>query len=112
MIKLSLKPKRESIVLQGEKGEEEYYIMEMTAEERDDYLQVLSSRVNGEQLKDFRGVQAELLSRSMKKKKDGSPVTKEEIQQWPSSVVTTLHELAQKINLLSEEEGKKIVGNP
>jgi len=115
MIKLDLRPKKELVVLQSEKGEQEYYISEMTAEERDDYLQALSSRVKVDEegrpqgLKDFRGIQAELLSRCLRTKK-GELVKKEEIQSWPSSVVTSLYEIAQKINLLSEGEGEKILG--
>lgn len=84
-------------------------IREMTAALRDKYLDTMSDRCRLDAkgapcgIKKFEGMNAELLVLCLFKE-DGKPVTKEEIQKWPGSVVTSLFEAAQRINHLLKEE--------
>lgn len=116
MSKFSLKRKSEPVVLMSEDGQEmNCELREMSASKRDTYLQGLSGRVsldaNGKPtgVSNFNGLQAELISSCLFR--ENKLVPAEEIQEWPSSTVSDIYKLAQRINHLAESEGDKSVPN-
>lgn len=93
-------------------GGVEWVLREMDGTMRDQYLNAISSRVrmvdgkaNG--VKDFGGLQALLLTRSLYRKDDNQPATQAEIQAWPSSVVGALFDRAKELSGLGDEEGEE-----
>ena len=109
MSKFSLKRKIEEIVISDEDDREvTYELIEMSAANRDAYLQKLSSRIKTgpdgkpQGVSNFEGLQAELLGQCLTKK--GKPVDSKEIQGWPAGVVTAIYNMAQEMNRLSEGE--------
>lgn len=103
-----------AIALADDAGNEQtYQLREMTAAQRDVYLDGISSRMrlgpDGKSvgIKKFDGMQADLLSLCLFGP-DGKLVPTAEIQKWPSSVVGQLFSLAQEINRL---DGKSLSEN-
>lgn len=97
------------IALADDAGKEQSYkLQEMTAAQRDRYLDGITGRMrlgpDGKSvgIKKFDGMQADLLSLCLFGP-DGNLVAADEIQKWPSSVVGQLFTLAQQVNHL---EGK------
>jgi len=92
----------------------EYEIREMTAAARDAYMDTLSERVvidkegKAAGIKKFDGMQAELVSRCLFLKSDGSQVTKETIQGWPASTVASLFDECQTLNHLNTGAQKAV----
>lgn len=89
-------------------GDKEYELREMSAANRDAYLDGLKDRVqidgNGKfNVTKFEGMHADLLSRCLVSKPDNAAVKKETIQKWPARVVTALYEEAQKLNGLNQD---------
>lgn len=110
MERLSLSVQTVSVVLVGPTGQEtEAEICEMTAEARDRYLDLLAARMKIDAsgqvagVKRYEGLQAELLSRCLRRKDTGAYIPITEIQSWPSSVVTALFQKAQDLNHLGKE---------
>jgi len=101
------------VLLENGNGQpSEYELREMTASVRDKYLDGVKERVqvgvDGKpSVKKFDGMQADLVSRCLFQK-DGTAVPTKTIQEWPSSVVSSLFSEAQKINQLGGTE-KEIV---
>lgn len=87
-------------------------LVEMSAAQRDQYLDSIQARmgydVKGSPtgLKKFDGLQADLLTRCLLKE-DGKMVTREQVQGWPSSIVSDLFKAAQKLNHLNKEEDEE-----
>lgn len=111
-LKYSLKKNDIPVVIEGEAGEQNYRLVEMTAALRDQYLDTMGARmhmVNGMPagIKKFDGMQADLLTRCLVKEETGKCVTVTEVQNWPASLVAQLFEEAQKINHLNREEADK-----
>lgn len=108
----NLKKNDTPVTIEGEQGvTQNLRLVEMSAALRDQYLDTVAARmhiVNGQPagIKKFDGMQADLLSRCLLKE-DGKPVTPSEIQGWPSSVVASLFDEAQKINSLNKEDREK-----
>jgi len=94
--------------------EQEYTLREMTAAQRDRYLDGISGRMrlgpDGKSvgIKKFDGMQADLLSLCLFGP-DGNLAAADEIQKWPSSVVGQLFTMAQEINSL---DGKVLESSP
>ena len=93
---LSLNPSRERVVIDGQ----EHYIVELTAQERDEYLNRVSERMRGDGPARYDGLQAELVSRALRGPGDAR-FTFEAVQGWPAGTVAALFELAQRVNGLT-----------
>jgi len=113
--RFSLVTERVEIQLADAEGKEQTYCLrEMTAADRDRYLDGISGRMriapDGKSLgvKKFDGMQADLLSLCLFGP-DGKLVAADEIQKWPSSVVGQLFIIAQQINRL---DGKSALDDP
>jgi hypothetical protein len=89
---------------------ENYSLNEMTGVQRDEYLNDTASRMKfdpkgqAQGVKDFKGMQAKLISLCLTKGSGGAAVTVETINGWPATVVSALFKEAQKINALEAEK--------
>ena len=107
-IKLSLSRKSSLVELGEGESTRKLELREMTAADRDKYLEDLSRRVridgSGKPagVKDFNGMQAALLTRCLYEGDKQVPMS--EIQEWPAGTVTQLFQEAQKLNHLNQEE--------
>lgn len=109
MTKYSFKRKSIHISIENDTGEgtTEYELREMTAAQRDNYLDGLNKRlriVNGTAagVARFEGLQADLISACLYDNGGGViPIT--EIQKWPASLVAQIFKQAQDMNQLSKE---------
>ena len=113
---LQFKTKLQSrpVVLEAEDGaQSQYELREMTVAERDKYLNTVSSRMrfdaNGKPcgIRNFDGMHADLLTRCMfKMNPDGSstPVTKKEVDAWPSASSAVIFSAAQELNQLNRAD--------
>src|SRR5690606_21335903 len=87
----------------------EYELREMDGERRDQYLNSLGGRMRYDSsgrplgIKDFKGMQAGLLSRCLYDS-EGKLVSDKVIQKRPSSVQTRLYQRARDINSLDEDK--------
>lgn len=109
--KFSLKRQSQELTLEKEDGQEcNCELREMSAAQRDDYLQSLSVRMNRDAsgqaagISDFKGLHAELLTRCLYV--EGKLVSAEEIQEWPASVLVDLYNIAQQLNKLAGDEAE------
>lgn len=107
-MKYSLKKKVEHISADNAEGEgtTEFQIRELTAAERDAYMDRIMKRtkiVNGvaQGLTTFKGVQAELLTVCLFKD-NGELVTLQEVQEYPSCFVADVFKQAQELNGLNK----------
>ena len=107
MSKFSLKRKTQSILLENEAGDEvACELREMTASQRDAYLQKLQTRMERSAdgtpvgVSNFQGLQAELISSCLFR--GGELVLSQEIQEWPAKLVTDLYKEAQVLNGLDK----------
>lgn len=114
MSKYSLKRKVLHISIEAESGEGtiEYQLREMTAAARDAYLDRQSGRlklVDGKPsgIVKMSGLQADLISCCLFDS-TGKNVSIEEVQTWPSQMVTDIFKQAQKLNGLNLEEGEGV----
>lgn len=100
------------VTLEDERGERNYRIRELTASERDAYLDQLATRFRLDAqgrpigINKFDGHQADLLALCLEDE-EGKRVDKAVIQKWPATTVARLFELAQQINQLREETEQK-----
>lgn len=108
MKKISLKIKTVPVVLEKpDGGNDNLELREMTAGQRDKYLDMLGERVRIDAqgkpagIKKFDGMRSELLSLCLYR--DGVLVKKEEIQNWSSTVTEELYKEAQILNNLAED---------
>ncbi len=116
---LSLKVGRtasQPVVLENERGQEEKYeLREMSAANREKYLDQLTKRLSVDSsgkprsVTKFEGMQAALLTLCLFKMENdiGTLVKEITIQSWPSSAVATLFEAAQKLNDLGVNKDDK-----
>ncbi len=109
-LEFSLKTTSLCVVLNDVNGQpEEFQLREMVASARDGYLDTLSERISTDEtgkatgVRKFNGIQSDLLSCCLFRK-DNTLVQKDEIQGWPSSVVSSLFEEAQKLNHLTKDD--------
>jgi len=116
--KFSLRPNTVPLTIQTEKGEESFELREMTAANRDKYLDAVQTRLVRDQsgkvitIKRYHEMQSELISLGLVRIQENGaalaiPTT--EIQKWPSGLVQELYEMAQKLNKLGEDKGKEVV---
>jgi hypothetical protein len=100
---------REVTILNEKEEESKYEIRELTAAVREKYMDALSRRLvldkkgNVIGLTKYEGMQMDLLTICMRDE-DGKPVTRQMLDQWPSSTVTELFHAAQCINGLRKED--------
>jgi len=106
-LNFTLLARTEPVILTGLDGKEVHYeLREMSASQRDKYLDQLGERMKLDEkgkvagVKKFDGLQTALLA-SCLYTVEGILVKKEEIQSWPSGTVSSLFDEAQRINLLS-----------
>lgn len=105
-MKIQITTKTVPVTLEINGKPEEYELREMDAATRDKYMDALAGRMRlGPDNKPtgvlrFEGMQADLLAVTLRKK-DGQLVRKDVIQSWPASVVDTLFQESQKLNLLN-----------
>jgi hypothetical protein len=109
-LKLSLAASAVQVIIQKTDGTEDALeLREMTAANRDLYMDALKNRldINADGstrgIKRFNELQGDLISRCLFR--TGVAVTLKEIQQWPSSVVQALYNAAQKLNKIGKEAG-------
>ena len=104
-----------SVVIEDPKDNKQtqFEIREMTAADRDKYMQTLSRRFNYDKegkpcgLKTFTGLHAELLTLCMYQVQPSGEFTlvkKELLDSWPGGNVLQLYKEAQRLNHLSERE--------
>lgn len=112
-MRLSLKLKTEDVQLEREDGSDwALQVREMRGEDRDDYLNYLKRRTGygGKQIKDFKGLQAQLLCRCLYDINQNELVSYSEIMTFPASVQSALFNVAQRLSGLgdqkSEDEGE------
>lgn len=109
-LKFSLKTSTVPVTLEANGKVVDYELREMTAAARDTYLDSLGERLRVDKdgkpagIKKFEGMQADLLTRCLFSTQQNKTVSRDEVQGWPSSVVSALFKEAQKINLLNEEK--------
>ena len=112
--KFSLKLKEIPVTIVDVSDVEKPYILcELSGKHRDAFFNATRDRFDftGEkaEIKDFEGIQAELLSKCSKDEK-GTLVTVEAIQEYPSSVLSELFNMASDLSALNVkgvEEAKK-----
>lgn len=101
-----IKLRRKDVTLTGPNGKEEYYIEELTGEDRDIFLDEMKGRmtvgVDGKvsDIKSFVGLHTSLLKRCFHRK-DGKLVDIDVINKLPGRVQTALYEAAQNLSSLS-----------
>lgn len=113
MLKFTIKQKVVPVNLEIDGTEQEFYLKEMVASVRDQYLTSVSDRVrvdsNGKVtgIKKFDGMQADLIAKCLYYG-DGNTkdalVAKSLIQAWPASVVSSLFRECQDLNLIDEKK--------
>ena len=86
-----------------------WYMLESDGNERDGYMNFTQTRMakdsDGETtVKNFAGLQAQLIQSVLYSEADSSKPTLEEIQSWPSSTQKTLHDWAQQLCALVNNE--------
>lgn len=91
-----------------------YILVELSGEERDSYLNDIGNRMKTENgkpagIKNFNGMQAFLVSLSLKCMETGkpAPVKQEEIQKWPARLVSKLFDKAKELSALDEGDEEK-----
>ena len=93
---------------------ESYVLRELKSKERDAYMNDQSKRIvslsNGtSKIKDFAGIQVDLLGKCIYKDGSEKPVLKAELQEWPSNLQQELFDAAIEMNGLSESADKKML---
>lgn len=96
----------------GKTGKPTHILREMDGEMRDAYLNALVRKLDrsGEgkgSVKDFRGMQAALLSRCLFVVETGAPMPEAAIQALPAKTLQGLFKLAQDLNGLQDETAPK-----
>ncbi len=94
---------------------EEYVLVELNGTGRDKYLNNVGGRLRvgptgkPQGVKDFEGLQASLVSASLKKIEGGERkvVLLKTVQTWPAQVIEALHAAAKKLSALGDEKGEK-----
>lgn len=106
---LKLTSSKTPVVLEDVGGKTHTYeLREMTAAQRDGYLDRLSARMGKDEegkraLTKYEGLQADLIS-SCLFNEEGKAVEKDIIQTWPAAAVDQLFKEAQKLNRLDGEK--------
>lgn len=98
--------KRRVINVTGDDGSN-WELREMTAAQRDEYMNLLNKRFEGTRIKDFRGMHSDLLTRSLFRnggENGGKPVTVEELAAWPASTTQDLADLASELSGLKKDK--------
>jgi hypothetical protein len=108
-LKFSLVGKVTPVELESASGVEQYELREVSAADRDCYLNKMAKRLqygpDGKvgNIGNFLGAQADLLTLCLHDDK-GVPVTEKTVQGWPAVVVSNLFDAARKLNGLDNEE--------
>lgn len=83
-------------------------IREMDGKNRDEYLTQLRKHVGSDgEVSDYRGLQANLLSRSLFDKDTGEAMSKAEIEKLPATTINALHAEAQRLSKVGGAEEAK-----
>jgi len=91
----------------------EYLLVELDGAGRDAYLNNLGKRLKPDasgknpSVRDFTGLQANLLTRCMLVADGRTPVTEKDIQAWPSRVQNALYKRAKEISALQDDADDK-----
>lgn len=111
LLKLNLRTATQSVVLIAPDGKpQDYELYEMTGTERDAYLETLGKRMARDKdgkvtgISNYKGLQADLVSRCLYKKGEDKPVPADIVQSWPASALSALFTAAQKLNQIGETE--------
>lgn len=103
-MKLSLKRRSEKIELETETGEfVEYEIRELSASEREQWMNDAAERTADEKKRNFRGFFSKLLSYALYDQ-NGKAVAANVIDAMPATTVEALYERALVVSRLKEEE--------
>jgi hypothetical protein len=112
----SLKRNEEEITLETEPGSAEIlHLREMTAADRDKYLDRLTKRLKlgtdgqSQGVNRFDGLQADLISSCLWRGE--ALVTKQEVQAWPAAAVQGIFNDAQEINKLGADHAEETAKN-
>jgi len=111
----SLVAQKRPVVLEDAAGvRHTYELREMPASEKDKYLNMLAKRMSfhaetgrPQGIRDFEGMQAELLTRCMFNVESTKPVTREEIAGWPSTAAAAIYDAASDLNKIEGEKQKE-----
>lgn len=113
-IDLSLDVQEIPVILKDKDGNTLNYTMrEMNGADRDKYLDSVNARMKYDEegkpkgINTIEGLKASLLSLCLFDK-DGQQPTIEYIQKWPSRSLEKLHEYAQELNALEDEEEAEV----
>lgn len=116
ILRFSLKVKTIPVVLEGPDGiERNYELRDLNGEGRDIFTSTLHSRAvkdaNGKttrELRDPRGLQQLLLTKSMFDSKTNKNVTEEAINSWPGTVVEELFKVSMELSGLTEQAAEDL----
>jgi len=111
LIQLPLCREEIDVKLQGIDGQtKEYVLIELDGTARDEYLTDMSKRmktVNGQtEIKDYKGLQAQLICMCMRNKANNEQVEINDCQTFPGKTITKLFEACQKLNGLDSDASK------
>lgn len=105
-----LEREEQKVTISGKK----YVLVELSGEERDSYLNDIGGRMrieNGKPagIKNFNGMQAFLVSLSLKSMETGEPVPVniKEIQKWPAPLVSKLFDRAKALSAIDQENEER-----
>ena len=92
-----------------------YVLRELTGKGRDQYLNNLTGRLvtdakGNSRMKDFTGLQTNLVGRCLYRAGDDSPVPEKELHDFPARVLTKLFDTAKEISGL-DDEAEDAAGN-
>lgn len=100
-VRLSLKQKEIEVVLEGVGGDSETYtLVEMTALQRDKWLQRMQKRMKKGTtiITDFIGIEADLVAECIRD--GGQRMSLDQIKEWPASTQRELSIMCRKLNAL------------
>ncbi len=105
-------PAEQVIKIKTKEGMQKYRMVEMSGEERDDYLDQMRDRFeitdDGKvgAIGSFKGHQTDLINRCIRTD-EGGKVAAGTVEGWPASTQQGLFDLAQKINGLDKKAAQK-----
>jgi hypothetical protein len=111
-LRFSLKRKSLVIVLEGESGEERVTMRDLSGAQRNKWLTSMGDRIkfgpNGKPqgFKTFDGLHSSLLTMCLSR--DGVPIAREEIEEWPAEVQSKLFDKARELSGLDSEAAEDL----
>jgi hypothetical protein len=108
--RLRLTLQQEEIEIEEKDGSvDELIIRELTGKERDTYLNTMVPRMAKDAkgkptgVRDFKGMQLDLIVMSTTRKSTGKLVTAAEVTDWPSTTQTEVYKIASRLSALDDK---------